>query len=83
MKRRIGYPVVLVCGGVLLLWGVGDLWNWATTGHELLASYGEVASVVKLVEDTLTSAVGKLLVGAVCAAAGLLGMARERPGKSR
>ena len=53
MKKRITHTLLLVCGGVLLLWGGLDLWNWATTGQELLAAYGEVEAIVQLVGDTL------------------------------
>ena len=76
MKKRITHTLLLVCGGVLLLWGGLDLWNWATTGQELLAAYGEVG-------DTLLSALVKLFAGAGCAAGGLWGLRREKPGKAR
>ena len=83
MKKRITHTLLLVCGGVLLLWGGLDLWNWATTGQELLAAYGEVEAIVQLVGDTLLSALVKLFAGPGCAAGGLWGLWREKPGKAR
>lgn len=56
-KTRLGFTGLVVCGAA-------DLYAWATTGQEVLAAYGEAESVLRLVENTFTSALGKLLVGA-------------------
>ena len=50
-----------------------------TTGQEVLAAYGEAESVLRLVENTFTSALGKLLVGAAAGGVGLWGLRGSRP----
>lgn len=64
------------CGACV---GRGDLYAWATTGQEVLAAYGEAESVLRLVENTFTSALGKLLVGAAAGGVGLWGLRGSRP----
>ena len=59
--------------------GAADLYAWATTGQEVLAAYGEAESVLRLVENTFTSALGKLLVGAAAGGVGLWGLRGSGP----
>lgn len=78
-KTRLGFTGLVVCGAAVLVWGAADLYAWATTGQEVLAAYGEAESVLRLVENTFTSALGKLLVGAAAGGVGLWGLRRSRP----
>ena len=71
-KTRLGFTGLVVCGEA-------DLYAWATTGQEVLAAYGEAESVLRLVENTFTSALGKLLVGAAAGGVGLWGLRGSRP----
>ena len=71
-KTRLGFTGLVVCGAA-------DLYAWATTGQEVLAGYGEAESVLRLVENTFTSALGKLLVGAAAGGVGLWGLRGSRP----
>ena len=57
-KTRLGFTGLVVCGAAVLVWGAADLYAWATTGQEVLAAYGEAESVLRLVENTFTSALG-------------------------
>ena len=67
------------CAALRCLCGVADLYAWATTGQEVLAAYGEAESVLRLVDNTFTSALGKLLVGAAAGGVGLWGLRGSRP----
>ena len=78
-KTRLGFTGLVVCGAAVLVWGAADLYAWATTGQEVLAAYGEAESVLRLVENTFTSALGKLLVGAAAGGVGLWGLRGSRP----
>ena len=71
-KTRLGFRGLVVCCAA-------DLFAWATTGQEVLAAYGEAESVLRLVENTFTSALGKLLVGAAAGGVGLWGLRGSRP----
>mgnify|MGYP000007257384 FL=1 len=78
-KTRLGFTGLVVGGAAVLVWGAADLYAWATTGQEVLAAYGEAESVLRLVENTFTSALGKLLVGAAAGGVGLWGLRGSRP----
>ena len=52
-------------------------------GAGTAGSVWRVEAIVQLVGDTLLSALVKLFAGAGCAAGGLWGLRREKPGKAR
>ena len=82
-RRKVCGVLALVLGAALLLWGCEALYNWATTGQEVLGLYGDVESVARLVREALTSAIVRLALGAGAVLGGVLALRRRRPPQSQ
>ncbi len=60
---------LLLIGGALVLWGIVDVYNWATTGKQLIELYPDVSSIAELVRYSLLSGIIKAILGMTMAAA--------------
>ncbi len=74
---RISACLLLILGALVLVWGLGDLWNLLTIWREAVSRYGGEPSLLRLGGAQLAAGVVKSLFGLGLLAFGGLRLGRK------